>query len=54
MPGSPRSALLEDVGPNALVHAIRSALDANRFGTARVAACLGRQPAQTPLFQELT
>lgn len=47
-------ALLQDVGPNALVDAIRAALDANRFSTAHVAACLGRQPAQTPLFQDFT
>ena len=47
-------ALLQDVGPNALVHAIRSALDANRFSTAHVAECLGRRPAQPPLFQEYT
>lgn len=47
-------ALLQDVGPSALVHAIRSALDANRFSTAHVAECLGRRPAQTPLFQEYT
>jgi hypothetical protein len=47
-------ALLQDVGPTALVHAIRSALDANRFSTAHVAECLGCRPAQTPLFQEFT
>ena len=47
-------ALLQDVGPNPLVHAIRSALDANRFSTAHVAECLGRRPPQTPLFQEFT
>lgn len=47
-------ALLQDVGPNALLHAIRSALDANRFSTAHVAECLGRRPAQSPLFQEYT
>lgn len=47
-------ALLQDVGPTALVHAIRSALDANRFSTAHVAECLGRRPAQAPLFQEFT